>query len=100
MFTDAIDSGMLNLAKLDFFEKLLATKFLRYLKQEKYAARKAILPLIQAEEDERFVKEWKKALDEEAEIMKNVPGWKVGENVYNSGRWMPPATGQLRPDVW
>ncbi|XP_074307077.1 NADH dehydrogenase [ubiquinone] 1 alpha subcomplex subunit 13-B [Silene latifolia] len=72
----------------------------RVIKEEKYAARRAILPLIQAEEDERFVKEWRKYLEDEAKIMKNVPGWKVGENVYNSGRWMPPATGELRPEVW
>jgi GRIM-19 protein len=27
----------------------------------------------------------------EAEIMKNVPGWVVGESVYSPGaRWMPP----------
>jgi hypothetical protein len=48
----------------------------------------------------RFVKEWKKYLEEEAKIMKDVPGWKVGESVYNSGKWMPPATGELRPEVW
>ncbi|CAL5416589.1 unnamed protein product [Camellia sinensis] len=29
------------------------------LKEEKYAVCKAILPILQAEEDERFVKEWK-----------------------------------------
>ncbi|KAI5649928.1 hypothetical protein M9H77_35933 [Catharanthus roseus] len=75
-------------------------KIRRALKEEKYAARRAILPILQAEEDERFVKEWRKYLEEEARIMKDVPGWKVGESVYNSGRWMPPATGELRPDVW
>jgi NADH dehydrogenase (ubiquinone) 1 alpha subcomplex subunit 13 len=32
--------------------------------------------------------------------MKDVPGWKVGESVYNSGRWVPPSSGELRPDVW
>lgn len=48
----------------------------------------------------RFVKEWKKYLEEEARIMKDVPGWKVGENVYHSGKWMPPATGEMRPDIW
>lgn len=48
----------------------------------------------------RFVKEWKKYLEEEARIMKDVPGWKVGESVYHSGKWMPPATGELRPEVW
>ncbi|KAJ0966500.1 hypothetical protein J5N97_023417 [Dioscorea zingiberensis] len=75
-------------------------KIRRELKEEKYAARRAILPMLQAEEDERFVGEWKKYLEEEARIMKDVPGWKVGENVYNSGKWMPPATGELRPEVW
>ncbi|XP_010413900.1 PREDICTED: NADH dehydrogenase [ubiquinone] 1 alpha subcomplex subunit 13-B [Camelina sativa] len=75
-------------------------KIRRALKEEKYAARRAILPILQAEEDERFVSEWKKYLEYEADVMKDVPGWKVGENVYNSGRWMPPATGELRPDVW
>ncbi|EMS55021.1 hypothetical protein TRIUR3_11800 [Triticum urartu] len=74
-------------------------KVRRALKEEKIAARSAILPMLQAEEDERFVKEWKKYLEEEARIMKNVPGWKVGESVYNSGKWMPPATGELRPEV-
>ncbi|CAL9189702.1 unnamed protein product [Musa hybrid cultivar] len=72
----------------------------RSLKEEKYAARRAILPMLQAEEDERFVKEWNKYLEEEARIMKDVPGWKVGESVYNSGKWVPPSTGELRPDVW
>ena len=48
----------------------------------------------------RFVKEWKKYLEYEAEVMKDVPGWKVGESVYHSGRWVPPASGELRPDVW
>lgn len=48
----------------------------------------------------RFVQEWKKYLEYEAEVMKDVPGWKVGESVYNSGRWMPPATAELRPEVW
>ncbi|PKI66775.1 hypothetical protein CRG98_012781 [Punica granatum] len=72
----------------------------RALKEEKYAARRAILPTLQAEEDERFVKEWKKYLEYEADVMKDVPGWKVGESVYHSGRWVPPASGELRPDVW
>lgn len=48
----------------------------------------------------RFVREWKKYLEYEAEVMKDVPGWKVGESVYNSGRWVPPSSGELRPEVW
>lgn len=48
----------------------------------------------------RFVDEWHKYLEYEAEVMKDVPGWKVGESVYHSGRWVPPSSGELRPDVW
>ncbi|KAK7355339.1 hypothetical protein VNO80_14594 [Phaseolus coccineus] len=75
-------------------------KIRRALKEEKYSARRSILPVLQAEEDERFVREWNKYLEHEAEVMKDVPGWKVGESVYNSGRWVPPASGELRPDIW
>ncbi|KAI3934926.1 hypothetical protein MKX01_033970 [Papaver californicum] len=64
-------------------------KVRRALKKEKYAARRAILPMLHAEEDEK-----------KRRIMKDVPGWKVGESVYHSKRWMPPACGELRPDVW
>ncbi len=46
----------------------------------------------------RFVREKKKFMEEEAKVMANVPGWKVGENVYNSGRWMPPSTGKIRAE--
>ena len=33
---------------------------------------------------------------EEAEIMKDVPGWKVGESVYNTDKWVPPNPAQLK----
>ena len=48
--------------------------------------------MLQAEEDRRYVSAKKVAVEREAEIMKDVPGWKAGESVYNNGRWMPPAT--------
>ncbi|CAL5413687.1 unnamed protein product [Camellia sinensis] len=70
--------------------------FKRELKEEKYAVCKAILPILQAEEYESG----SKYLEEDARIMKDVPRWKVGECVYNFGRWMPPAIGELNPDVW
>nr|GEV19606.1 hypothetical protein [Tanacetum cinerariifolium] len=78
----------------------------RAIKEEKYAARRAILPMLQAEEDERQVitspdllrydhfdpvtvmhgLPWVMYLEEEARIMKDVPGWKAGESVYHSGK--------------
>lgn len=80
----------------------------------------AITPLLQAEEDARFVKAvsptYSSALNVlcrkyalltlvvcthflskrevqnkwEAELMKDVPGWKVGENVYKTRSFVPP----------
>jgi len=34
--------------------------------------------------------------EEEAQIMKDVPGWKVGESVYHVDRWIPPVPEQLK----
>mmetsp|Transcript_39663 Transcript_39663/g.126749 ORF Transcript_39663/g.126749 Transcript_39663/m.126749 type:complete len:122 (-) Transcript_39663:868-1233(-) len=61
----------------------------RKVKQEKYQARLNIIPVLQAEEDARYVAEKAIRDAQEAEIMKDVPGWEVGKNVYSS-RWMPP----------
>jgi NADH dehydrogenase (ubiquinone) 1 alpha subcomplex subunit 13 len=39
------------------------------------------------------VAKYKAALEEEAEVMKHVPGWKVGESVYKTRvTWIPPST--------
>ena len=59
---------------------------------EKLAERKAryaMAPLLQAEEDRWYMEREKDILAKEAEIMKNVPGWKVGESVFHSDRWVP-----------
>lgn len=49
-----------------------------------------LFPVLQAEGDLQYVA-WKKAnLDKEAEIMKNVPGWRVRESTSNMGRFLPP----------
>merc|ERR1712046_196435 len=61
-------------------------------REEKLQARRHLVALLQAEEDRRYVKAKEAAIAREAEIMKGVPGWKVGENVYHGDRWMPPAT--------
>lgn len=60
--------------------------------EERLQCRRNLVSILQAEEDRRYVEAKKAALSREAEIMKDVPGWKVGENVYNGDRWMPPAT--------
>ncbi|XP_017582989.1 PREDICTED: NADH dehydrogenase [ubiquinone] 1 alpha subcomplex subunit 13 [Corvus brachyrhynchos] len=34
-------------------------------------------------------------LEEEAKIMKDVPGWKVGESCFHTDRWVPPTQDEL-----
>ena len=77
---------------------------------EKRDARINILPLLQAEEDRRYSRkwpfnEWQSYLrmeahvhKKEAEIMKDVPGWKVGESTIKS-RWVSPFCNRSTPEV-
>ena len=66
----------------------------RELTAEKRAARLSLVPLLQAEEDARYVEDRRRLVAEEARIMREVPGWVSGESVYNSGKWMPPAASK------
>ena len=54
------------------------------------------MPLLQAEEDRRYVVAQKAALLAEADMMRHAPGWVAGESPYNGRRWVPPALS-LRP---
>ncbi|KAG7456717.1 hypothetical protein MATL_G00238840 [Megalops atlanticus] len=55
----------------------------------------ALLPLLQAEHDRRTLRLLRENLEEEAQIMKDVPGWKVGESVFHTDRWVTPLTDEL-----
>lgn len=44
----------------------------------------------------RFLRAMKAFEAEEALIMKDIPGWKVGESPYISGKWVEPIRGQLK----
>ncbi|KAK9833412.1 hypothetical protein WJX81_002990 [Elliptochloris bilobata] len=64
----------------------------RALRAETVAMREMLYPVMQAEEDRRWVKEKQKCLENEAKIMKDVPGWEVGKSPYFGKRhWVPPA---------
>ena len=63
----------------------------RELKREKLWARLYILPLVQAEMDREWVKWRNEQFDKEAEVMKDVPDWVVGQSVYHNDRWAFPA---------
>ncbi len=47
--------------------------------------------MLQAELDRDTYRRAQASLRREAEIMKDVPGWKVGDSVYNSKRYVPPS---------
>ena len=68
----------------------------REIRKEQLTARLALLPLLQAEQDRRVLRAMTAFEEEEALIMKDVPGWKVGESVYNTDKWIPPLPCQLK----
>uniref|UniRef100_A0A8C4IYP1 NADH dehydrogenase [ubiquinone] 1 alpha subcomplex subunit 13 n=1 Tax=Dromaius novaehollandiae TaxID=8790 RepID=A0A8C4IYP1_DRONO len=67
----------------------------RRLLIEDLEARIALMPLLQAESDRRTLRLLRQNLDEEAKIMKDVPGWQVGESVFHTDRWVPPTLDEL-----
>ncbi|CAG8497611.1 10688_t:CDS:2 [Scutellospora calospora] len=62
----------------------------RELHREKLWSRIHLIPLLTAELDRDTYRRNQAALEREAEIMKDVPGWKVGESVYNTKRYVGP----------
>jgi len=59
------------------------------LKREETDIRYSILPFLQAETDVKLAFVDAKQLQNEAEIMKDVPNWEAGASVYNA-RYMRP----------
>uniref|UniRef100_A0A2K5EEQ4 NADH dehydrogenase [ubiquinone] 1 alpha subcomplex subunit 13 n=1 Tax=Aotus nancymaae TaxID=37293 RepID=A0A2K5EEQ4_AOTNA len=57
----------------------------RRLQIEDFEARIALMPLFQAETDRRILQMLRENLEEEAIIMKDVPGWKVGRGASCCG---------------
>ena len=64
----------------------------RLVTKEKREARMSIMPFLQAEQDKMLAEQIAQSNAKEAEVMKHVEGWKVGESVY-SKRWSKPTHG-------
>uniref|UniRef100_A0A8C4NCF3 NADH dehydrogenase [ubiquinone] 1 alpha subcomplex subunit 13 n=1 Tax=Eptatretus burgeri TaxID=7764 RepID=A0A8C4NCF3_EPTBU len=62
---------------------------------EDLEAKIVLMPLMQAEKDRRILRMLRKNLEEEAVVMKDVPGWKLGENMFHSDRWHIPISGEV-----
>ncbi|KAI3657580.1 hypothetical protein MP638_002692 [Amoeboaphelidium occidentale] len=63
----------------------------RELKREKSYARLYMLPLLQSEMDREWMVWRQEELKKEAEIMKSVEGWTVGESPYETRKFHFPA---------
>jgi NADH dehydrogenase (ubiquinone) 1 alpha subcomplex subunit 13 len=63
----------------------------RELEREKLWGRIHLVPLLQAETDRDTYRRHRLLDADEAEIMKDVEGWKVGESVYHTDRYVPRA---------
>lgn len=68
----------------------------RKLAQEERERRIAMLPFLQAEADVEFLAQQERVLEEERKIMKDVPGWSVGESTYHSDRYTVPLYAQKK----
>lgn len=65
---------------------------------EMRSCRNVMVPIVWAERDREYLKQIRRNRDEEAKLMANVPGWKVGtwfgEPVYKTvskGEWLDPS---------
>jgi len=84
----ALMSGLALTFTYGMYKIVCANRQRREFRREDQDIRIAVLPFLTAETDVKaaFVKS--KQLENEAELMKDVPNWEAGANVYKT-RWMP-----------
>lgn len=78
----------------------MSNKRNRYYEWRKVEARIGIVPMLQAEEDRRYLQWVRDCRAEEAEIMKDVPGWEVGQSVYHTDKWHRPPVYHNLDKLW
>ncbi|XP_067133072.1 NADH dehydrogenase [ubiquinone] 1 alpha subcomplex subunit 13 [Centruroides vittatus] len=71
-------AGYIGLTAFSSYFVWLDLKRQRRLKVENCDVKVALEPLLLAERDRMYLKQLRKNREEEAELMKDVPGWKVG----------------------
>uniref|UniRef100_A0A6S8I396 NADH dehydrogenase [ubiquinone] 1 alpha subcomplex subunit 13 n=1 Tax=Dunaliella tertiolecta TaxID=3047 RepID=A0A6S8I396_DUNTE len=78
-----------------FYQLWGAKRDKRFQADEIYTVRSIVHPVLVAEWDLRYLEHQRKEHEREAELMKNVPGWKVGEPTTKH-RWLPPLESWAR----
>jgi NADH dehydrogenase (ubiquinone) 1 alpha subcomplex subunit 13 len=72
-----------------FFKKKKSLNFNRAALEFRRKVFYNIVPYLQAETDILYLADRRRFLRDEEVLMKDEPGWVVGESVYKT-RWMPP----------
>ncbi|KAF8935152.1 hypothetical protein BGZ47_010050 [Haplosporangium gracile] len=85
----ALFSGITLMCTLGLYRTGQGNLERRELEREKVWSRIHLIPLLQAEADRDNYRRETAINEREAEIMKDVKGWKAGESVYNSKRYTP-----------
>ncbi|RLN14345.1 hypothetical protein BBJ28_00022634 [Nothophytophthora sp. Chile5] len=86
--------GTFVLTSVGYFLVGKHNKHQREVLKEERERRIALLPFLQAEADVEFLEQQKQILQQEREIMKDVPGWVAGESTFHSGRYQLPVWAQ------
>ncbi|KAJ7371522.1 NADH dehydrogenase 1 alpha subcomplex subunit 13 ndufa13/GRIM19 [Desmophyllum pertusum] len=79
-----------------FYRVIIGNRKRCELTKEKRYARIGVLPLLQAEHDRNCLRLLKENEELEAQIMKDVPNWKVGESMYHTDKWVTPVPIQIQ----
>ncbi|CBK22914.2 uncharacterized protein [Blastocystis hominis] len=74
---------------LGLWRMMYGIRKMNEMDQERFNCRLAMAPYLQAEEDIHYCEAEAAKLNKEREVMKDIPGWKVGESVYNTRKWVP-----------
>jgi uncharacterized membrane protein affecting hemolysin expression len=82
-----------------FYQVKKSNQERNYQKLAERQIRYNLAPFLQAEADRVYMQKEAENLKKEAEVMKDVSGWEVGKNPYNSGVWMPRHVYDLSRDI-
>ena len=52
-------------------------------------------PYLQAESDQEYMQRERNIMDQQKEVMRDVPGWRRADSPYFGNRWTPPRISDL-----
>ncbi|KNE66686.1 hypothetical protein AMAG_11186 [Allomyces macrogynus ATCC 38327] len=86
----ALFAGLTALVAYGWYWNIQGIRERREIRREQTWARIHLVPMLQAEQDRHEARMLAQQEEIERKAMKDVPGWKVGEKVYHTDRYVPP----------